>query len=197
MADKCKFNVAEALKSARDYIPAAEKAEFVSACAGRCFDKLRLTADGVVPLPDMYKENTGVKERYLLGALLRLYFGEEIEAADAEKDPWLMAEPEYDRWAELHIISQIQRAKGDTEIRDRCFDLLGDYWALEKQFNAEINGMLRAMNDPVTRILSSFAAAITPKRVQALSEEIGKLQEEIKQYPTQKDAGGAGGNAEL
>ena len=88
------FDIIQALKGARDYVPHKEKAAFIAQCAGRCFDKLQITADGIVPLPDVYKENVAMKERYLLAALLRLYLGVPVEAASAEADPWLMSDAE-------------------------------------------------------------------------------------------------------
>lgn len=176
------FDIIQALKMARDYVPHQEKAAFIADCAGRCFDKMQLTADGIVPLPDVYKENVATKERYLLAALLKLYLGVPFEAENAEADPWLMSNAEYDRWAALHIESQIQRTKGDSELRNRCYDLLGDYWSLGRQFSAEINGMLAAMNDPITRIMASIKAGVTPERVQELAESVKKLESEMKNY---------------
>lgn len=188
------FDIIQALKGARDYVPHKEKAAFIAQCAGRCFDKLQITADGIVPLPDVYKENVAMKERYLLAALLRLYLGVPIEAASAEADPWLMSDAEYDKWAALHIESQIQRTKGDSELRNRCYDLLGDYWSLGRQFSAEISGMLAAMNDPITRIMASIKAGVTPERVQELAESVKKLESDLKGYDGRSASKGRNAN---
>ena len=176
------FDVTKALKGARDYVPHAEKAAFLSDCAGRCFDKMRITADGIVPLPDVYKENAARKERYLLAALLKLYLGIEFEAENAAQDPWMMSDAEYDRWAALHIESQIQRTKGDAVLRNRCYDLLGDFWSLGRQLNSEVSGMLAAMNDPITRIFASIKAGVTPERIKELSQSLQTLESDMKAY---------------
>lgn len=188
------FDIIQALKMARDYAPHREKAAFISDCAGRCFDKMQITADGIVPLPDVYKENVATKERYLLAALLKLYLGVPFEAENAEADPWLMSDAEYDKWAALHIESQIQRTKGDSELRNRCYDLLGDYWSLGRQFSAEISGMLAAMNDPITRIMASIKAGVTPERVQELAESVKKLESDLKGYDGRSASKGRNAN---
>lgn len=186
------FDITKALKSARDYVPHAEKEAFLSDCAGRCFDKMRITADDIVPLPDVYKENAARKERYLLAALLKLYLGIEFETENTEVDPWMMSDAEYDRWAALHLESQIQRAKGDAELRNRCYDLLGDYWSLGRQLSSEVNGMLTAMNDPITRLFASIKAGVTPERVKELAQSVQALERDMKAYNGRSAKNGGG-----
>ena len=63
----------EMMLAARDYVPLAEKEAWVAENAPKCFDKLAISADNE-PLPPMYMVNTSLKSRYLMAALMRLYF---------------------------------------------------------------------------------------------------------------------------
>ena len=184
---------AEKLMEMRDYVPLAEKLRFVGEAADGCFDRMEIKikngADSL-PIPPLYKENTGIKSRMLMGAFARLYFGAEI---DAEKEsPWLMSVGEYDRWAGSHVFNQIDRLKkGRAEVRDRAFDILVDYKDLEKRMNAEIFGMLQVMNEPVSRIMTAIGQQTTPEAMTALKQELEGVQKELQDYAVKKNGGGA------
>lgn len=184
------FEIKEILKDARDYVPTDEKARFIGECAHRCFDPMQITTGAAEALPTMYKENTALKENYLLSALLRLYLGIEAEAEDGEKDEWKLHPAEFDKWASLHLLNQIERAKSDAELKNKCFDLLQDYKTLEKRMNAEIYGLLSAMNDPVTRAIATVQSISTPEYVQGLQDELMDVQKKLTEYQEQKNGNG-------
>ena len=63
------------MKESKTYLPLADKMVFVEYAADRCFDRMNVTMDdgtGLnLPMAPMYKENTALKSRYLMGALVR------------------------------------------------------------------------------------------------------------------------------
>ena len=172
----------EMMERARDYVPLAEKEAWCAENAPRVFDKLAITADGET-MPPMYMVNAGLKSRYLMGALTKLYFGVETTQSfavtapvkDAEgdgKDEWLMSEADYDRWAGSHVFNQLERMKRDAWHKIKAFDLLADYRDLEKRFSTQISGLLAVQNDPVIRQneLSTAVVKELPQIMQALRE---------------------------
>lgn len=163
----------EFLAGARDYIPIAHKEAWVAENAPKCFDKLAITADGE-SVPPMYMINTGLKSRYLMGALAVLYF--DVAEIGAEKgNEWLMSEDEYDRWAGSHIFNQLERWKRDNELKSKAYDIVADYKDLEKRFSTQISSLLAVQNDIVIRQNEMTAAGI--RQLPAVLEQLQALQE--------------------
>lgn len=164
------------LLSARTYLPLAEKMAFVNENAPKCFDRLQISA-GDDAMPPMHMENTALKSRYLMYALVAKYFGfsPETEKEDVEPSA-LLTEAEYDYYAGSHIFSQIERFKSDAALRDRCFDLLNDYRDLERRMNAQIAGLLTVQNDSVMR--QSMLMRADMMALPGLMEELKKLGEQ-------------------
>lgn len=180
----------EMVQEANTYVPLMDKVAFVEYAAERCFDRLQVSMkDDVLDLPmaPMYKENTQLKSRYLMGALLVLYLRQEYEPV--EGDLWLMAADDYDRWAGGHPFNQLERIKANAPaLRDKLFELLADYRDLEKRLSVEIRSLLQVMNDPVVRILGTMQAQTTPAAFQKGKEELEKLTAELEKVKAQKDA---------
>lgn len=180
----------ETVQEANTYVPLMDKVAFVEYAAERCFDRLHVSMkDDVLDLPmaPMYKENTQLKSRYLMGALLVLYLRQEYEPV--EGDMWLMAADDYDRWAGGHLFNQLERMKATAPaLRDKIFELLADYRDLEKRLSMEIRSLLQVMNDPVVRILGTMQAQTTPAAFQKGKEELEKLTAELEKVKAQKDA---------
>ena len=156
------------IMEARTYLPLAEKMEFLSN-AQNCFDRLRIT-DGKEEMPPMWKENAGLKARYLMRVLLVNYLGISCE----EESDYLITEAEYDKYAGSHIIMQIERFKrdADKDARDTAYDLLSDYFHLEKSFQSEINALLGVQNDSIIRQqqMTKEAVALLPSIIEQLKE---------------------------
>lgn len=194
---------AQKLMNARDYVPLAEKARFAQDAADLCFDRMELRISGgpeSLPMPPMYKENTGVKMRVLMGGFARLYLGDSIDTekkitSDADgKDqveeisPWLMKQTAYDLYAGSHIFNQIERLKSEYgDVRDKAFDVLADWRATEKMLNAEISGKLMVMNEPVSRIMMAMQSQTTPEVMMGLQKELEGLQKELDGYKTARE----------
>lgn len=166
----------ETILEARDYVPLTEKEDWVADVAPKCFNKLAITADGE-PVPPMYMVSTGLKCRYLMAALAGMYFGAEYQGD--EKDPTMMSEAEYDRWASSHVLNQLERMKRESDVRDKCFDLLTDYKDLEKRLSSQINSLLTVQNDSVIRQTQYTTAQMKelPLILAQLKELQGKVDE--------------------
>lgn len=170
----------EMLLRARDYVPAREKEVFCSAAAQNCFDKLSVRASingAEVEMPPMYGENGVIRSRYLLSALLRLYFRVDYEPVEA--DGFILALDDYDRWAAHHPLNTIERMKSRADLKDKAFDLLADYRELERLLNNEIRKLSAAYNDTVSRLVAELSGNMTPEAIEAFDELQRQMQERL------------------
>ena len=189
-------SIEKIMQEAEAYVPISKKAEFVHYCAERCFDKLNITAasgnDTLSSMPPMWKENPELKARYMMGGLLKLYLKQ--EAQTDENDEWLLTEQEYDRWAAAHLLNQIERMKSNASLRDKCFDLLQDYKTLEKMLNTEVYGLIRVMNDSVSRMIAQIQASTTPE---SMKNAMAQLEQSKKEYEKYMKESGKAKNREV
>ena len=189
-------NMEKIMQEAEAYVPISKKAEYVNYCAERCFDKLDITAtsgnDTLSAMPPMWKENPELKARYMMGGLLKLYLKQNPQTD--ENDEWLLTEQEYDRWAAAHILNQIERMKSNASLRDKCFDLLQDYKTLEKMLNTEVYGLIRVMNDSVSRIIAQIQASTTPE---SMKNAMAQLEQSKKDYEKYMKESGKAKNREV
>lgn len=180
----------EKLLSMRDYVPLAEKMKFIAEAADGCFDRMELKISGgaeSMPMPPMYKDNTSIKSRMLMGAFVKLYLEAGFETEG--ENPWLMSVADYDRFCGSHIFNQIERMKAEGgEVRDKAFDVLSDWRDLEKRFNTEVYNMMQVMNEPVSRIMMAMQMQTTPEAMQGLKEELESVKKELDSYAVQKKA---------
>lgn len=163
----------EVLMAARSYVPIQEKMTFLEYAPG-CYDKLSIK-NGNDSMPPMWKENEGLRARYLMYAMMHKYLGVEVEV---ESDGLLTPE-EYDRFAASHIIMQLERFKRDKEesVRNKAYDLLADFFELQKMFSTEIRSMLDVQNDMVVR-----QQLLNKMVVQELSAILPQLQELMSKW---------------
>lgn len=168
------FTLTQAImEKARDYIPLAVKEAWVADNAPKCFDKLAITADDEA-MPPMYMVNTGLKSRYLMGALVGLYLGLDF-AAESADNPALMSVEEYDEWAGNHVMNQLERMKHDTTFKFKAYDLIADYKDLEKRLSTQLTALMTVQNDSVIR--QSELMTNQMKELPALLEQLKALQE--------------------
>ena len=171
---------------ARSYVPLKEKREFVELCAMKCFDRMEIGTEDGQPLPPFYKENAVSKQKYMTGALLRLYLGV-VGDFGGEDDPYRMTDEAFDEWARCFPVSQIERMKRttkDKELQDKIYDLLADYKSLEKLLNAECYGLLPAMNDTLSRFQMMMSAQTTPEVMAELQKTVEQTQRELEAFKT-------------
>lgn len=196
------FITEDILINARDYVPYAEKKRFLDECAGRCFDKLAISADGgaeLVAMPPMYKKNPFLVRRYMSAALLMLYLNLPCAPENRERDAWLISPDKYDEIAASHIFNQLDRMKSKASspaYKDKIFDLIADYRELEKMMNDEIYALLQVMNEPVSRLLASIQLTATPDSLRSAAEQLKNVRDELETQieATGKAAGTDGGN---
>lgn len=176
----------EDIRNANTYVPTIDKMAFIRVVAEKCFDTLDITTNKDNTnenrsLPSCYKVNTDKQSRYLMGALVKLYLNKDFES-ESEEDIWLMSVPEYDRYAGGHIFEQLNRMKGNGEIRDKCYDIIADYSELKYRLTSDIKGLLNAMNDSATRILAYIEAASSPAEMQKAMEAMQENQNILDEY---------------
>ena len=174
----------EDMTKANDYVPILEKERFVSTVAFNCMDRLLVSAqyddENSKALPHMYKENTFTKSLYLMGALLTFYF--HFDYDHIGEDEWLMTADEYDRFMSSHIFDQLQQFKANKDTRDKAFQILADYKDIESRLNREIQGLLTAQNDPVSRMLMAFSAQINPDEMSTMLANLEANQKALDDY---------------
>ena len=169
----------EAMAEVNTYVPIRIKTELIDRLAEKCIIRSEITAsiDGQdMLMPTMYREDTNVKSRYLMGIFVRLYLCGTFKPDD-EKDIWLIPEDEYDKWAGGHVFNQIERFKQNQKLKNTCFDMISDYKDFEKRFNTEVYSLINAMNDPVARQLAAMQASVTPDSVKDILQKIEEIQE--------------------
>lgn len=176
------------IMNARTYVPLMEKARYLDDVSNYCFEKLEIHADRDgenVAIPPMYKENTLLKSRYMMGALAKLYLN--IAFDPVEGTEFLMSADDYDRWAGSHVLNQIERMKQKGgEVKDRIFDLLQDYKDLEKRLNAEVYSLCNVMNDPCHRLMLMLESQTTPESMMQAAEELKGVKEELEKYKAER-----------
>lgn len=174
----------ETIIKAESYVPLAKKIEFVNYASERCFTSLKITSNPETAqskvMPSMFKVNSALKNRYLMGAFVKLYLKEEY--VPVEGDEYLMSQDDYDNFKCGHIFNELNRLKSNAELRDKVFDILYDYKELTTMFEEEVNGSLNAMNDTVSRIYMAFTDMLTPEQVSDMVKDINSSKDEIEQY---------------
>lgn len=170
----------EELLNANTYVPFMDKFRFVNETSEKCFDTLNITATSdkeSKAMPPVYRTGEFAKSRYLMCAFAKLYLKDNVGTIDG--DDWLMAVDEYDKYAGGHVFEQINKFKSDAELRDICFNLLNDYKDLCRKFESAVNGLLNAMNDPVSRAVAYLSTVTTPENIQESMSELEKVKEEM------------------
>lgn len=180
------------LKSARSYVPVAEKEEFVEHCYQRCFSKVQINLgdDENGAMPNMYMENAFAKSKFLMSALVAMYLGKEKELETVDGDPWLMTDRQFDLWAGSHVLGQIERMKkkAPQDLQDKVFDLLRDYKDLERRLSAAIYHGLVVENDPVNRLFLKLSMDSTPEAFEAQRKALEEVTREFEEYKRAKEA---------
>ena len=176
---------AETIEQANSYVPLLKKAEFAKYAAQRCMIGLNVTADDGLgherAMPSLNKVDPALRSRYLMSAFVKLYL-RNGNFIPVENDEILMSQDEYDNYAGSHIFNEMNRLKSNNSIRNKVFDILSDFKELTAMFDAELNGMLYALNDPVARIYMAFTQMMNPEEVSQMLSDINTKKGEIEQF---------------
>lgn len=168
------------LKGAKTYLPLAEKSKIAVEIAANCVTEIGYNiVVGNIPIdvPNWRGRNIPLKERYLMGALLKYYLG--FRFVPVEGTAFLLSLDDYDRAASQHPRNALERCKGDRETRDIAFDLLADYKTLREMTNAALDETVAARNDPVARYLAAQTMTMTPEALEALTNAEKTIRERL------------------
>lgn len=145
---------------ASTYIGVSVKEQFVRAVAFLCLEPVEVQNDGDT-YPLMFRENKKIKAQYLMGVLATLlkrpFESEKLKSG--EELTGCMAEAEYDRWAQSHVMNQLERLKKalkNSEAVNKLFDLLYEYKAFELMLTGAIKDELEVRNDVFNRAMQWF-----------------------------------------
>ena len=176
---------------AEQYVPLEDKMAFAVHVAEQCCDvartKIGFGDDAELMVPDVRVENSALRQRYLMGALYKIYLN--VPFTPVENTEWLMAQDDYNRAASQFPMNQLERLKSDAAVRDKVFNILRDFKELERMVNAEIQNTLTIGNDMVARLIAALSMSVTPQALQNLSEAESALREQAKSlHETTKEA---------
>ena len=136
--------------------------------------------------------------RYLAGGLAKLYLGEGFPTEN-DDDPWMMTDEAYDYFWGGRPISQIERLRRFSKnkaLQDQCYDLMQDYKELTNMLNSEIHGLMRAMNDTLSRFQMLMEAQTTPEYFQSLTKNLEEVQQELAEYAANRNITQPDGDSE-
>lgn len=178
----------ETIKNATSYVPALEKERFIQYAASRCFITLNISAlpnnSSKKAMPAMYKINTLTKNRYLMGALAKLYLHEDY--IPIKDDEWLMSLDDYDNFKSGHIFNALNRFKSNNEIRDKVFDLMSDFKELTMMLEEELEETSKALNDSVSRIYMMLCEMLSPQEMENMLKTLEEKTSELESYMESK-----------
>lgn len=168
----------EMIKKATSYIPLATKKAIATALADACLIAVDKTTENIatetqLPIPQLYKEECGAKQLYLMYYFLTEYL--HIAVSDE------FMEEEYDYYASSHIFNQLERFKtADKEIKDKVFDILYDYKELKKMLDTEIFNLKESRNSLLDRLQNFLDLFADPETIKKLSAELQKTIGEVE-----------------
>ena len=198
---KEKFKVTEEMISkASDYIPYFEKVTIASDLAKSCIETVDKITNGIatetqLPIPQLYKEQTGAKQYFLMYYFLTKYLH-----IDLKVDKW--NDGQYDYYASSHIFNQLERFKAwcvnrdclksipidtpeyaiktkqlrekENAIKNKVFDILYDYKQLKQMLETEIYNLKESKNNSLDRIQDSISLFANPDNIKQLNNLLQK-----------------------
>lgn len=172
---KEKFKVTEEMISkASDYIPYFEKVTIASDLAESCIGAVDKGLDGIatetqLPIPQLYKEQSGAKQYFLMYYLLTRYLH-----IDIKETKW--NDEEYDYYASSHIFNQLERFKSgnNADVKAKVFDILYDYKQLKQMLETEIYNLKESKNNTLDRVQSYIDLFASPDNIKQLNDLLQK-----------------------
>ena len=180
----------ETIENAKDYIPVERKHIWCRNVAAACVRTVAVTGENEgssITVPDRYEENTMARQMALASMLAQNYLG----VFDEEK---VLQGADYDEIMGSHLVNQLERLKGDKEVRDKIFNILYDYGEVKKMLNAEIYSRLGHLNDTLTRILVAFQS-VRPGSLDDLQKDMKDLGLAVKEIEKRRAGRVAGDTA--
>lgn len=172
---KDKFIITEEMiANATDYIPFSEKMTIVNDLAESCIEAVDKITDGIatetqLPIPQLYKEQSGAKQYFLMYYLLTRYLH-----IDIKEEKW--SDEEYDYYASSHTFNQLERLKSgnNADVKAKVFDILYDYKQLKQMLETEVYNLKESRNDTLTRLQDSISLFASPDNIKQLNDLLQK-----------------------
>lgn len=166
------------IQGAVTYIPLEDKVAFAQAVAESVLEPVeimskKVQSDEVIALPELYEENSQMKQIFLMQFFLRHYLRLDVPNEFSTSD--------YDKYASSHPMNQLERFKGNAEVKCKVFDLLADYKELKKHLDIAIFNLKSARNDTLERFLAGVNLLSTPENIRALTDNLRQATEQLQQ----------------
>ena len=182
------------IDEATTYISLTEKEKIASEVAENCIDTLQINIDNggqLIAMPPMYRENTSMKARYLMGILAAKYLKMPIEPIAEDSTETLMDLPTYDAWASSHVYDQLERMKRNsglsTETKNRIYEIMSDFRDIEKRINATIYSLIQVQNDICTRLVAMVEMMTTPETLTEAGKQLQNVKSNLDEYLKEKE----------
>ena len=171
----------EIIENANDYIPIRRKHIWCRNVASVALQNVTINGGEKNPAfitPDRYEENTLARQMALASALAQNYL--RVYPEDA-----VLQEKDYDEILSSHLVNQLERMKGDRDVRDKVFNILYDFGELKKMLNTEIYSRLGHFNDGLGRTIVAFATS-EPGNLEQMSEDLKAIGVAVSDYEKRK-----------
>lgn len=166
----------EMINAANGYMPLAEKTLLADNIARMSVVPMETAqqnriGNGVFAMPPQMTEDGSIKRKCLLNVFLSFYFNIEINE---------MTDEIYDYYGESQIFNQLERLKGNPEVKDKVFDILTDYREFKGMTDAQIFAQIRNANDSLQRAAAGIAVLMTPEKIEEISDQLKKLRKDTE-----------------
>lgn len=173
----------EIINNANSYIPLVEKIATAKLYANACVMPVdisieKIQADEFLTLPQLWEDNSQLKEIYLLYFFLKNYLKIDI------KDDF--NSNEYDKYAQYFPMNQMERFKTNPNVKDKVFDILQDFKKFKKIFDSEIFNLKSSKNNSLERFMASITLLSSPENVRALIKQLVDAMKEVEKVQTDK-----------
>ena len=181
----------EIMANAQTYMTLADKVQFAKLIVQSCLRKMpvaheELYQDDAIFVPQIIEEDMAVKNVLLQDMLLGYYFGIDMGEGELSGDE-LYAR--YDYYAGGHLLNQIERYKGDKELKNIAFDIAEDWREFKKIVDTMIYNEKQNVNDPLARIAMTLTLLGTPDKLKEAVDSIKSLDlDGIKKLSEKSDA---------
>ena len=83
-------------------------------------------------------------------------------------------------------MNQLERMKGNAELRDKVFDILRDYRDLEKRLSTAVYNAMQVMNDPANRLLQKIQMDTSEQALEAQKKNLDDLMSELEKMKKER-----------
>lgn len=166
----------EILLKAKTYMTLADKDIMSGDLALRVVKEVpALEREGIpsLPLPPLYEEDSALKAILLLNILFGYYLDVEVREPTEDFDIFDV----HDYYNGGHPLNQIERFKGDKDVKNIAFDLLEDWREFRKMVDTKIYNLKARNNDSLARVFDSLAVMGTPENIEAFAKEIVEVKQ--------------------